>query len=311
MTKAYFRWLAIGSLPILLSGCVAAVIPVVAGGVMAGSKLRHKPAPAGPASNDEHAQTTAIVRPTPTLTPVASLPTPTTPAPPSAAKDTGDSKPVLAMVTGLRELPRPDQGTPQAAQGEAPDAANFVQFAIDQAKQRRLGDPQPSIVLSKNVDVAQPTFIPCRPDEPYAVIIDIDKPSASKLERGGIDPGPLTPDLLSKLRAGGVQIIWLSGRAGALKSALESQLQRLGLAAIAQDIISVSRGPHDRKQLQRLDAATDHCILAMAGHKRSDFDELFDYVRQDESTSPLKPLWNHGWFLLSPSLGSNAAEQPK
>jgi len=261
LNQRLVRWLAIGSLPILLSGCVAAAIPVVAGGMIARTKLKHKE---------------------------AANPAPTAQQPPHVV-DTGDGKPAVAMATGLRTLPAPDGEANRAGASASADVAAFIQFATDEVQKRRLIKPRPSVVLVKDVDVAQPAFVACRPQEPLAVLIDID----------GGDAG-LTPDVLAQLRTAGLQIIWLSGRDVAEAVQLKDQLAAAGLMAAAEDHLSLKRGADDRKQLQRLDVAHDYCLVAIVGHKRGDFDELFDYVRQEESLAPLKSLWNHGWFLLPP-----------
>ena len=257
--------------------------------MIARSKLKHKEA-ANAAPGNQQAQTPAVAQPSvaPQVTTV--LPAPDTPsAPPPRVVDAGDGKPALAMVTGLRALPMPDREAARAAATASAEATAFINFAVDEVKKRRLISPRPSVVLIKNVDVAQPAFIACRPQEPLAVIVDIDGGDAD-----------FTPDALAQLRTSGLQIIWLSGHDVADAPQLKNQLTAAGLMVAAQDNLSLKTGADDRKQLQRLDVAHDYCVVAIAGHKRSDFDELFDYVRQEESTAPLKSLWNHGWFLLTP-----------
>jgi hypothetical protein len=57
----------------------------------------------------------------------------------------------------------------------------------------------------------------------------------------------------------------------------------------------------------REDANRDVCTVAIAGDERSDFDELFDYLRNPGGAVGLYPMMGKGWFLV-PSLTAPAAE---
>ena len=58
----------------------------------------------------------------------------------------------------------------------------------------------------------------------------------------------------------------------------------------------------DRKQVRRWDAARNYCVLAIAGDKRSDFDELYDYLRNPDGAVALEHMFDNGWFVTPPPL---------
>jgi hypothetical protein len=53
----------------------------------------------------------------------------------------------------------------------------------------------------------------------------------------------------------------------------------------------------------REDAQRDVCVIAIAGDRKGDFDELFDYLRDPASGESLDYLLGAGWFILPPPLG--------
>ena len=71
------------------------------------------------------------------------------------------------------------------------------------------------------------------------------------------------------------------------------------------DAILLRRAGTERKQLVRLAAARDWCILAIAGDTRADFDELFDYLRDLDGpvARALEGNVGAGWFLTPLPIG--------
>jgi hypothetical protein len=69
------------------------------------------------------------------------------------------------------------------------------------------------------------------------------------------------------------------------------------------------RSAEDRKQLLRENANDDVCVVAIAGDRRGDFDELFDYLRNPGSAVGLYPMMGSGWFLVPPLDGSAPSEK--
>ncbi len=251
---------------VALSGCVAAVIPVIAAGAM-GKSQRDR-------VRKRHAQTAphkpvAPPKVIPTVDAGVPVPEPIAPAPPA---------PILATSA-------------------------FAQFALDQAARRTAGQPVVSALLAKKVDLVRPQFMLCGA-APLAVMIDLDgdpEVMRSILER-------LSGDL-DLLRHAGLSIIWVSEtRTGAR----DAMLRRIGLVDAGQeaDIFAFARSSGDRKQLQRRDAAASLCVVAMLGDRKSDFDELFDYLRSDDAAVTLSKMWEQGWFLIaSPSQGAEPRKE--
>ena len=75
--------------------------------------------------------------------------------------------------------------------------------------------------------------------------------------------------------------------------------------ALGKDQFLLIRNGDDRKQLLREDANQDVCIVAIAGDQRSDFDELFDYLRDPNAAIGLDAMLGDGWFLVPPPLESS------
>jgi hypothetical protein len=196
------------------------------------------------------------------------------------------------------EASAPQQDAIAAIENTLPPVATgadpFIRFALEQVDRRGAGAPVSSALLVKKVDLLKPRFLPCD-GLPLAVMIDIDDPQA---------PGDIAvPDMsagLAKLREAGVQILWLSGRRASARGQLVDALQSKGFSPDGQDALMLSRGRGDRKQLERLDAAAGRCVIAILGDQRSDFDELFDYLRSDDHAITLEGMWDKGWFIQKP-----------
>ena len=76
----------------------------------------------------------------------------------------------------------------------------------------------------------------------------------------------------------------------------------------SRDQMLLIRGPDDRKQVLRIQANADVCIVAIAGDRRGDFDELFDYLRNPAGAVALYPMMRAGWFLIPAPLGTGEPE---
>ena len=245
------RALSVAAISISLSGCVAAVIPLVAAGVIT-KKQVDKGAPSQP-----------TVTLTPPLVQIAKpivVEVPLAPAPPVVA--------ALPMLS--------------------PDMPRFIRFALDQAALRGAGEAVTSKLLVKDVDVNKPRFTPCD-DRPLAVMIDLDTPGYDIAVPGGIAAN------LPALRAADTSIIWISTQPESARAAITEQLKSID--PDGKDMLMLARGGDDRKQMQRFDGAAGHCIIAMAGDAKSDFDELFDYLRSPDDAVALETLWDNGWFI--------------
>ena len=110
-------------------------------------------------------------------------------------------------------------------------------------------------------------------------------------------------EVLLSLRAAEISVIWLSDQPVAASATVAAILEDAGLSeAASDDFLFLDRGDGDRKQVRRWDAARTYCIVAMAGDDRSDFDELYSYLRDPDGAVTLENMFDNGWFLTPPPL---------
>lgn len=306
-----------------LSGCVAAAIPLVAGGAMV---VR------GDSRDDE----TIEQAPPPALAKV-DLPVE------NAVSD--QSTPGLGVATAPAELPpiagQSDlAGAIDAVPGAEPAGANesfegafpiedvalapteasslteaarvaaasgpreplslraydaLYSYVDAQARRDPVEQPRDSALL------ASPALL--RPDRtecsirPPAVVVDIDPGEAS------FDPS-ITPaknttlgQMLGAMRQQEIEIYWISSLPAVQAGAVRKALGAAGLDPEGKDQLLLMRNGEDRKQERRRELARSHCIVAIAGDTRSDFDELFAYLKDRSAAQPLEELVGAGWFL--------------
>ena len=263
----------------LLSGCVAAAIPVLAAGGLAKTRMDD--------NRPQHRET------------VATLPgdrqTAVTP----------DPAPVLisgaARLTSLTELPAPtgSAGAPPAT-GQI---TAFADYATRQAAIPVIGGERRSALLSDPGRMV-PDTRECSV-HPAAVLIDID-PTDTSLDLSR----PLTGNAelgasLAALRAEGVVIGWTSNKTADQAGAIRKALQASGLDPAGRDDLVLLRFPEERKQTRRADFAKAHCVVAIAGDARTDFDELYEYLRDPAIAAPLDSLVGAGWFIVPAPLTPN------
>ena len=81
-------------------------------------------------------------------------------------------------------------------------------------------------------------------------------------------------------------------------------LQATGLDPQRTDRLLLLKPGQDRKQQRREAAARDWCIVAIAGDRRADFDEAFDYLRDPQGpvAQALESHFGAGWFLAPPPI---------
>lgn len=247
------RALSVAALAFTLSGCVAAVIPLVAAGMITTKQVAKR----------EPSQPTVTLTP-----PVVQI-----------AKPVVVETPLATDLPVVATLPTP-----------SPDMPPFIRFALDQAALRGAGEAVTSKLLVKDVDVNKPRFTPCD-DRPLAVMIDLDTSGSDIGMPSGVAAN------VPALRAAQVDIIWISAQPETARAAITEQLTSVD--PDGKDTLMLARGGDDRKQMQRFDGAAGHCIIAMAGDAKSDFDELFDYLRSPDDAVALEPLWDNGWFIAA------------
>lgn len=254
----------------LLSGCVAAAIPALAGSALTGSRI-----------GDQSAAGQQAPAPIATVT-VAEVP---------AAPAAGAADAVAALPAPLPPA--------VAARPEQLGIAQFVRYGSAVAAAGASGTVPLSAMLSDPI-VLDGQRRRCAPNDKPVAVIDLDPagrifaPPANPARQPGLTLG------LEVLRQAGVAIAWLSDLSINQSGALRTALEQSGLDPRGEDIVSLRRDADDRKQLRKDNLADNACIIAIAGDDRPDFDERFKYLRNPEAGAGLEPLIGNGWFLIEP-----------
>jgi hypothetical protein len=310
--------------PILLGGCVAAVVPVVAGSMIAKKQVdrnktrarkgkvevvttaepaasRRSARPKAPSVHAQRRQAAATGKRERQATPrdaqVAAAngePTPQRLRP----IENGDIPEFAASgspvaLTGLTALPAP--GAASGASGSG--FPLFIRFALA-AAQPKPGQPFRSALIDPSTLTTAPKRRDCATQAP-AVLIDLDP------GRGVFDldnPPAAAPGLaeqLASLRTAGLTILWSASLPTTASEKLYNILAATGLDTDRTDRLLLLGAPGERKQARRQAAARDWCILAIAGDSKGDFEEAFDYLRDPNGpiAQTLSANLGDGWFL--------------
>lgn len=261
--------LAVVALALPLGGCVAAAIPLVASGAI----VTRDDTP------DEDRGVAELATP-PFEGPAATPAAPAAPAEPAPAPLAVEPpSPALAAGPGLRG-----------------DYDAFLAHASAQAARDPVDDPRSSAILAAPGSLT-PATTECA-ILPPAVVIDLD-PGEETLEIDALAPDPLLAGGLAALRLQGVAVHWISGLSAGKAGALRARLRETGLDPEGRDALLLMRRAEDRKQVRRRELAQTHCVVAIAGDERTDFDELFAYLKDPADAADLEPLVGNGWFLVS------------
>lgn len=284
----------------LLSGCIAAAIPIAAAGAFGKSYIDRERAKAGLISPiSQEGKTVATV-----------------------GKKTfaDDILPTEDEAVAIANLPGPNDDLNLAdivanpsAIGAANDRDNFagtyqrfVALSLERYALWEDGQFNQSAVLVPRVSLVSPKTMACT-GLPPAVIIDIDRGSSDKA-----DPLPFKfaapglPDVLDRLREEEISIIWLSARPAVQAVTIINELKAGNLLRDGgTDFVSLNRSADDRKQLRRWAAAEIYCILATMGDARGDFDELYDYLLDPDYAVALERNFGNGWFLIDDGIGAD------
>lgn len=208
-------------------------------------------------------------------------------------------------LTTLTELPPPSGLQPMAFSDPAWES--FVTYAREQAAGLAAEGPIESALLAPQGAAAlAPIRQTCEERTP-AILIDLDNGDTvfSGLP-ADVPPAGLAADL-DRLRQAGVVIVWISRAPANDVAAIGEVLFRSKLDPTGRDPLLLAKNPEQRKQTLREEANRDVCILAIAGDERSDFDELFAYLRGPQDATLLEPMLGAGWFLVPPPLTAPAA----
>jgi hypothetical protein len=293
MARLRFSLIILATLP-LLSGCVAALLPLAALGTMGKKQIDR-----GEAKRElvaVGAIDLAMPVGTVTIGPDSDI---ADALPMTAKKFAGQGGGTGIVVDGDAA----DDIAPffQSADPDSSPYANFAAYALKQSARLAEGEGVRSVVLVPRVDIFNPETMDCE-HKPLAVVIDLDDVTGRdwiKAETLYRQNGLI--EVLNSLRAAEISVIWLSEQPAAASALISAILNEAGFTQTeSDDFLFLDRGAEDRKQVRRWDAARNYCIVAMAGDDRADFDELYDYLRDPDGAITLNNMFNNGWFLTPP-----------
>lgn len=329
--------LASASVVVTLSGCVAAVLPLAAAGVIARGQAARPVDTAQPTGEPQvtvlaDEAETAMTAPSQPTTgedaaePVASAGDATVigipaaeadaivehmsgdvvlfdapiPAPAAAAGDAPEdrSSAIAAALARVDAMLPPESADPAAAG----PFSGFIAYSLAQSDRREAGQLPYTVMLDGPPLPDRERFLPCG-FLPPAVIIDLDSGTGEGLNLATVDAAaslsaaPGLADGLQRLRQRDIAVIWISSLSFDRFDTLAAALRQAGLDPDGRDSLVLTRTTSERKQQRRADTASTHCVLAIAGDRKADFDELYDYLRFPELPVATDHMIGSGWFM--------------
>jgi len=278
------RVLGVAGAASLLGGCVAmAALPVLAGGAMfAGGNVRIRSA-----------------TPRPKLGSV--------PRRKAVEQTAGEAQPLPSDGALASTPPAAIGGAPGALPSDAQVAAlldpwqSFFAYAEQQAKDAEGVSGRRSVLLDPSGSVSLPRRLPCQ-SEVSAVAIDLDAGTTPFASAAAHAASRGLADKLARLRAEKIVVLWVTSAPAGEVAQVAEALRNSGLDPAGVDPLLLVRSHGDRKQVLRWEANKDVCVIAIAGDRKGDFDELFDYLRDPAAANALDAFFGQGWFLTPPPL---------
>jgi hypothetical protein len=255
-----------------LNGCVAAVLPIAAAGVIGKKQIDKGRARAKQAEASFDPQAVPIV---------------TVGEEPEARQSPPPADPA-GVLNPLDRLDRSD-----ITNAYLP----FARYAIDQAARQQHGEAVRSAVLVDQVSLTTPKTLSCDA-KPMLAVIDVDVAPGTPAEMD-VERQSGFAAILETMRESGIRIAWLADADEArLKPILD--LLREGDEPVLRDADLMLFGQPGgyRKQERRWQLARDHCVVAIAGDRKADFDELYDFLRDQSYAIRLEAFMGKGWFEL-------------
>jgi hypothetical protein len=198
------------------------------------------------------------------------------------------------QLTGLTELPPPSGTSPTAA---AP-WREFATYALARADGLAEQSNATSALLTQDGALTfRNELRPCTARE-AAVVIDLDPADAVFTPGSARLVSPEITATVSELREAGVVVLWVSQASANDVAGVAESLEASGLDPAGRDPILLVRNEEERKQVLREEANQTVCVVAIAGDERSDFDELFDYLRDPQLATAYDAQLGSGWFLV-------------
>jgi len=300
-------WLgALAASSLLLSGCVAAAIPVAAAGMISKDQLRKRKAKTKSAWQ-------AMVVPSAAAVPAA---------PPPPPKPTLESP----APAGMQFL----YGSGEAAALSIQAYQALYNYLRMEAGFRRNKQEVSSVVLARGSTLAAPHFADCG-TKPLAAVFDVDETVLLNLgyeardalrtgpyeearwgrwEMTGADqvvPAPGALETITAARREGITIVFNTNRSATNAAGTIAALTNAGLGpvTVGDTLWLKPDGGSGAKDERRWAISEKYCVVALVGDQLGDFSDLFNA----EGTAPLTrrnaasqtmtaPLWGAGWFIL-------------
>ena len=289
----------------MLSGCVAAVLPVLAAGAMTtsqlrGPKTREAPIAAAPVAAPEVRTLIAEAAAAVAATPMQAPP----PLTYVAAATTAAAATALPLPVEIAERAPPAiaAALPADMLGMPPEHAAFVAHVIRRSALVAEGAPVSSLVVANGLTVREIQYVRCGTQDP-AVLVDLDSSDTGPPDvDAGLVADPAMVAALAAIRAQGVTILWVTDHRAGAAATISAGLRASGLDPDGTDVVLTAASAADRKQLRRFSAASRYCILAVTGDRRSDADEAYDYLRDPNTPLVIDANWGSGWYILPPPL---------
>jgi hypothetical protein len=262
--------LIVAALP--LQGCVAAVLPLAAAGMIGKTQVDKAQ------DRAKRAEASVDAAPPPVVT-------------------VGDAVPAVS------EPPAPEApGTPTLLERlDRSDFTNaylpFARYAIDQAARQQRGGTVRSAVLVDQVSLLTPKTLSCD-GKPMLAVIDVDVAPGTPAEMD-VERQSGFAEILDSMRESEIRIAWLADADEAqLKPILDLLREGETPAMRDADLMLFGQTGGYRKQERRWQLARDHCVVAIAGDRKADFDELYEYLRDQNYAIRLEAFMGRGWFEL-------------
>jgi len=310
----------------VVSGCVAAAVPVVAAGAIGKKQFFGKKDEDLPSSQPAVA---AVAKPqtAPAGIPAAeAIPSgaPSTPVPPPPPLPPPGSVP-----PGMQYL----YGSGEASAVSIQAYLALADFLVSRGGDFAVGHPVSSVVLAPDATLEAPKFLKCGPKQHPAVVLDIDETALMNLgyeaddsQRNGpydqkrwdrweesgvtaVDAVPGAVDTLRAARAAGIEVVFNSNRNSSNAQPTIDALTLAGLGPVVHFQNLWLKGDDSTggsgKDARRWAISAKYCVIAMVGDQLGDFSDLFNAgnlspaQRRALTNSPrLRMLWGHGWFVL-------------
>lgn len=323
---------ALAAASVLTGGCVAAAIPVLAGGIIARGKSGGSdrvPEPLPPEARAQQGQG-------PAKPPAAEAPLATEQAREMMrSAESGGVFPIEGMAAPGKtaaDAPSPSASTGATGAAGAGEAAAYSLQAYQtlwtyveaQVAARRNGGTPRSVVLAEGASLDAPRYVDCGA-KPLAIVFDLDEnaegsdPQARWRRWNGdgrdlVAAVPGAVEGIDAVRREGVQAIFTSARARSGAEGVSALLAQLGFGqTIAGKTLFLRGGePTVPGDQMRQTIAASYCVIAIVGDSLGEFSDAFDADgnaarRPTAATETMvAPLWGSGWFLLPNPVRSTA-----